>query len=62
MGTLIELTPLGLVVRWSNRSQQGACRNAQVGCAALAVRRAERLDAERFVVAHLARRAEAAAG
>jgi hypothetical protein len=61
--SLITATPLslslGLVVRWSARSQEQARRNAMAACTVLAARRLERLDVEAFVTDHLARRASA---
>ena len=56
MNHLIAATPLGLVGRWSTRSQQGARRNAMAACTVLAARRLERLEVESFVADCLARR------
>jgi len=56
MSTLITATPLGLVARWSTRSQEQARRNAMAACTVLAARRLERLDVEAFVADQLARR------
>ncbi|MFL6157963.1 MAG: hypothetical protein ACJ72D_17870 [Marmoricola sp.] len=55
MSTLIAASPLGLVARWSTRSQEQARRNAMTACTVLTARRAERLEVEEFVAAHLAR-------
>ena len=64
MSTLIAATPLGLVGRWSTRSQEQARRNAMAACTVLAARRLERLEVEEFVARyraeHRARRAAAA--
>jgi hypothetical protein len=60
MSQLIAATPLGLVGRWSARSQEQARRNAMAACTVLAARRLERLDVEAFIAAHLSRRAAAA--
>jgi hypothetical protein len=54
MSTLIVPTPLGLVARWSTRSQEQARRNAMTACTVLAARRLERLEVEEFVADHLA--------
>jgi hypothetical protein len=56
MSNLIAATPLGLVGRWSTRSQEQARRNAMAACTVLAARRLERLDVETFIAEHLARR------
>jgi hypothetical protein len=56
MSHLIAATPLGLVGRWSTRSQEQARRNAMAACTVLAARRLERLDVESFIAEHLARR------
>lgn len=53
MSTLIA-SPLGLVGRWSTRSQEQARRNAMAACTVLAARRLERLEVEEYVAAHLA--------
>lgn len=55
MHTLIEASPLGLVGRWSTRSQEQARRNAMAACTVLAARRLERLEVEEYVAGHLAR-------
>jgi len=57
MSRLIAATPLGLVARWSSRSQQQARRNAMAACTVLAARRLERLEVEEFVAEQLALRA-----
>jgi hypothetical protein len=57
MNHLIAATPLGLVGRWSTRSQERARRNAMAACTVLAARRLERLDVEAFVARCLAERA-----
>jgi hypothetical protein len=59
MSHLIAVTPLGLVGRWSTRSQEQARRNAMAACTVLAARRLERLDVESFIAEHLARRVSA---
>lgn len=51
----VTATPLGLVARWSTRSQEQARRNAMAACTVLAARRLERIEVEEFVAAHLAR-------
>jgi hypothetical protein len=56
MSTLIAATPLGLVARWSTRSQEQARRNAMAACTVLAARRAERVEVEEFVAGLLAER------
>ena len=61
MSRLIAATPLGLVGRWSSRSQQQARRNAMAACTVLAARRLERLEVEAFVTEHLAARAATSA-
>jgi hypothetical protein len=61
MSHLIAATPLGLVARWSSRSQEQARHNATAACTVLAERRRERLEVEEFVATCLARR-EAALG
>lgn len=57
MSTLIAASPLGLVARWSTRSQEQARRNAMAACTVLAARRLERAEVEEFVAGYLARRA-----
>lgn len=57
MSTLIAASPLGLVARWSTRSQEQARRNAMAACTVLAARRLERTEVEEFVADYLARRA-----
>ena len=54
MHTLIAASPLGLVGRWSTRSQEQARRNAMAACTVLAARRLERLEVEEYVAGHLA--------
>lgn len=61
MSQLIAATPrrlvaLGLVGRWSARSQEQARRNAMAACTVLAARRLERLEVEAFVSEYRARR------
>ena len=55
LSTVFDLTPLGLVGRWSTRSQEQARRNAMTACTVLAARRLERLEVEEYVASHLAR-------
>jgi hypothetical protein len=57
MSTLIAASPLGLVARWSTRSQEQARRNAMAACTVLAARRLERVEVEEFVAGYLARHA-----
>lgn len=57
MSTLLAASPLGLVARWSTRSQEQARRNAMAACTVLTARRIERVEVEEFVAAHLAQRA-----
>lgn len=59
MSTLIAASPLGLVARWSTRSQEQACRNAMAACTVLTARRLERIEVEEFVADYLARRTPA---
>jgi hypothetical protein len=56
MSQLLAATPLGLVARWSTRSQEQARRNAMAACTVLAARRLERVEVEEFVASHLATR------
>lgn len=56
MSTLIAATPLGLVARWSTRSQEQARRNAMAACTVLAARRLERVEVEEFIAGYLAGR------
>jgi len=56
MSTLIAASPLGLVARWSTRSQEQARRNAMAACTVLTARRLERIEVEEFVAGYLARR------
>ena len=56
MSTLIAATPLGLVARWSTRSQEQARRNAMAACTVLAARRLERVEVEEFIAGYLAER------
>jgi len=60
MNSLIAASPLGLVARWSTRSQEQARRNAMAACTVLAARRLERVEVEEFVAGYLARRARTA--
>ncbi|MFL6062780.1 MAG: hypothetical protein ACJ72E_16250 [Marmoricola sp.] len=60
MQYLLAAPPLGLVARWSTRSQEQARRNAMAACTVLAARRLERVEVEEFVAAHLATRTETA--
>lgn len=46
--------PLGLVARWSTRSQEQARRNAMTACTILTARRVERVEVEDFIADHLA--------
>ena len=57
MSTLLDATPLGLVARWSTRSQEQARRNAMAACTVLAARRLERVEVEEFIAGYLAGRA-----
>lgn len=59
MSTLFAATPLGLVGRWSTRSQEQARRNAMAACTVLAARRLERLEVEEYIAGYLTRRAQA---
>lgn len=61
MSTLIAVTPLGLVARWSTSSQAQARRNAMAACTILTARRVERVEVEQFVAEHLARRNQSTA-
>lgn len=61
MQYLLAASPLGLVARWSTRSQEEARRNAMAACTVLAARRLERVEVEEFVAAHLAARMAAQA-
>ncbi|WP_148046047.1 hypothetical protein [Nocardioides marmoriginsengisoli] len=54
--SLIEASPLGLVARWSTRSQEQARRNAMAACTVLTARRLERVEVEEFVAGYLAGR------
>ena len=56
MSQLIEVSPWGLVARWSTRSQEQARRNAMTACTVLAARRLERLEVEEFIAGQLAAR------
>ena len=49
MSRLIAATPLGLVGRWSARSQEQARRNAMASCTVLAARRLDVIARERPV-------------
>ncbi len=55
MSLLQTASPLGLVARWSTRSQEQARRNAMAACTVLTARRLERLEVESFIAGHLAR-------
>ncbi|RNL79923.1 hypothetical protein [Nocardioides marmorisolisilvae] len=57
MNALITASPLGLVARWSTRSQEQARRNAMAACTVLAARRLERVEVEEYVAGYLAERA-----
>ncbi len=57
MNWAMATPPLGLVARWSSRSQEQACRNAMAACTVLTARRLERTEVEEFVAGYLARRA-----
>jgi hypothetical protein len=59
MNALIDASPLGLVTRWSIRSQEQARRNAMASCTVLTARRVERVEVEEFVADYLARRTHA---
>jgi len=56
LSTLITASPLGLVARWSTRSQEQARRNAMAACTVLAARRLERVEVEDFIAGYLAER------
>lgn len=56
MNALIAASPLGLVARWSTRSQQQARRNAMAACTVLAARRLERVEVEEYIAGQLAAR------
>lgn len=56
MTAAVDLSPLGLVARWSTRSQEQARRNAMAACTVLTARRIERVEVEEFVAAHLEQR------
>jgi len=58
MSTLYAASPLGLVARWSTRSQEQARRNAMAACTVLTARRLERIEVEEFVAGYLARRTQ----
>ncbi len=60
MSTLYAASPLGLVARWSTRSQEQARRNAMAACTVLTARRLERIEVEEFVAGYLAQRARKA--
>jgi hypothetical protein len=55
---LLAASPLGLVARWSIRSQEQARRNAMTACTVLTARRAERVEVAEFVAGFLARRVQ----
>ena len=55
MSNLYAATPLGLVARWSTRSQEQARRNAMAACTILTARRLERTEVEEFVAGYLSR-------
>ena len=58
MSTLYAATPLGLVARWSTRSQEQARRNAMAACTVLTARRLERIEVEEFVAGYLSRQTQ----
>lgn len=58
LSTTLTAAPLGLVARWSTRSQEQARRNAMAACTVLTARRVERVEVEEFVAEYLARRTE----
>ncbi len=58
MSNLYAATPLGLVARWSTRSQEQARRNAMAACTVLTARRLERTEVEEFVAGYLSRRTQ----
>ena len=58
LSTPFAAAPLGLVARWSTRSQEQARRNAMAACTVLTARRVERVEVEEFVAEYLARRTE----
>jgi hypothetical protein len=60
MSTLYAATPLGLVARWSARSQEQARRNAMAACTILTARRLERTEVEEFVAAYVSQRTQTA--
>ena len=60
--SLIAVSPLVLVGRWSTRSQEQARRNAMAACTVLTARRLERLEVEAFITDRLADRLDDRAG
>ena len=60
MQYLLAASPLGLVARWSTRSQEQARRNAMAACTVLAARRLERVEVEDYIAGYLAERAASA--
>jgi hypothetical protein len=58
LSAVYAATPLGLVARWSTRSQEQARRNAMAACTILTARRMERVEVEEFIAGHLARRTQ----
>jgi hypothetical protein len=54
MSIIFAATPLGLVGRWSTRSQEQARRNAMAACTVLTARRLERLEVEEYIAGYLA--------
>ncbi|HEX2896075.1 MAG TPA: hypothetical protein VHO29_18870 [Marmoricola sp.] len=59
--SLIAVSSLDLVGRWSTRSQEQARRNAMAACTVLTARRLERLEVEAFIADRMARRTDAVA-
>jgi hypothetical protein len=59
--SLVAMSPLVLVGRWSTRSQEQARRNAMTACTVLTVRRLERIEVEAFITDRLADRSGATA-
>jgi hypothetical protein len=54
--SLVAVSPLVLVGRWSTRSQEQARRNAMTACTVLTARRLERIEVEAFITDRLADR------
>jgi hypothetical protein len=59
--SIVAVSPLVLVGRWSTRSQEQARRNAMTACTVLTARRLERIEVEAFISERLADRSDATA-